>query len=226
MSEKWDKEKLEQIVKQSKTISEVLEALGLNISSGNYRTFHKYISKYKITISHFVGSSHKRVSVRRVKSPIESILTKNSWYSRTCLKKRLINEGLIKYQCDKCKISKWMGGELSLQLDHINGCYSDNRIENLRLLCPNCHSQTKNYAGRGKAQDPVLCPDCGKKINRSSKHCRSCSKRRLNVNCKIQWPPNDELLRMVKESNFVKVSKQLGVSDNAIRKRLKNRNLL
>ena len=66
------------------------------------------------------------------------------------MKARLIKEGYIEYKCAICGIKDWLGQPLSLQLDHINGINDDHRLENLRLLCPNCHSQTDTYAGKNK----------------------------------------------------------------------------
>lgn len=83
-------------------------------------------------------------------TPNEKIFVENSLYSTEMLKKRIVDSDLLDYCCSRCKIDSWNGETLVLDLDHINGNNTDNRIENLRYLCPNCHSQTDTYKGRNK----------------------------------------------------------------------------
>jgi len=79
----------------------------------------------------------------------EEVFVENSTYARHNIKRRLIKQKMIEYVCQDCGIDRnWNGKKLSLQLDHINGVNNDNRIENLRFLCPNCHSQTDNFSGK------------------------------------------------------------------------------
>jgi hypothetical protein len=86
----------------------------------------------------------------KAKIPLEEILAGDHPYYQTLkLKKRLIREGILENKCSCCGIEKWQGKEISLQLDHINGDSSDHVRENLRLLCPNCHSQTDTWCGKG-----------------------------------------------------------------------------
>lgn len=110
-----------------------------------------------------------------------------------------------------------MNKKITLQLDHINGINNDNRVENLRFLCPNCHSQTSTYTGKNTKKNKVnKCVDCGKIITRSSTRCRSCSKK-LQPNKK----PNKDILEktlLENKYNFSKVGRIFGVSDNAVRK--------
>lgn len=79
-------------------------------------------------------------------------LTEKSSYNRHKLKERLVKEGLKEYKCEICGLSEWQGKPISLQLHHLNGINNDNRLSNLQLLCPNCHSQTENFGTKGKGR--------------------------------------------------------------------------
>ena len=83
-------------------------------------------------------------------TPDESIFTENSFYSNEMVKGRIVKENKLQYKCAKCSIDSWQGETIVLDLDHINGDNTDNRLDNLRFLCPNCHSQTDTYKGRNK----------------------------------------------------------------------------
>ena len=103
-----------------------------------------------IDVSHF----HKMQGEKCGKIPLKEILVNGSLYNRAHLKKRLIAVGLLKNECSLCGNSGvWMGRSLSLQLEHKNGNPSDNRIKNLDILCPNCHSQTKTFCGKNKFRE-------------------------------------------------------------------------
>lgn len=144
------------------------------------------------------------------------------------IKKRLIEKGWAEV-CSECGIGpEWNGKPLTLQLDHINGISNDNRLENLRFLCPNCHTQTETYSNKRLRLPDTLCIDCGQIINSGFKRCRECANKEVGMfirdkNTKISWPADDELWKMVEEKPFTTIAKELGVSDNAIRKRLKVR---
>ena len=83
-------------------------------------------------------------------TPNSVMFTEKSYYSNEIIKQRIVKDNLLNYCCSKCGIDSWQGETIVLDLDHINGDNTDNRLGNLRYLCPNCHSQTDTYKGRNK----------------------------------------------------------------------------
>jgi HNH endonuclease len=131
------------------SIREFLETLGLRAAGGNFANAHKWAEVHGIAIPRSSGVDTIRIAIARNMRPDEEVFCENSDFaSRMQIKKRLKAKGLPQV-CDECKLSgEWNGKPLVLQLDHINGVYNDNRIENLRLLCPNCHSQTDTFCAK------------------------------------------------------------------------------
>ena len=152
MTKKMTEEKLRVAVKNSISIAEVLKNLEMSVTTANYRSFHKAVKTYDLDTEHFLGRAHlKGESHAHLFKSLETILVKDSDYLCTShLKKRLLDKNFLTYKCYECGLATWCNKPISLQLDHINGIHNDHRIENLRLLCPNCHSQTSNFAGRNK----------------------------------------------------------------------------
>ena len=222
MKNKWTEENLKKAIQANITIAGVLKMLGLSRSPQHYRVFHLKIRDYGLSTSHFKG---KAVGGGKSPQPLEKLLTKKSPYIQSNrLRRRLIKESLPREQCTSCGLGpEWNGQPLTLQLDHINGEPSDNRLTNLRLLCPNCHSQTATFCLSGTRYSKPLniCKDCGAYIGRRSTRCPSCN--RGHRPQKIEWPPAPELAQRVQESSYVAVAKELGVSDNAIRKYLRRK---
>lgn len=139
------------IVKSSNSLSEVLKKLGLSTGNGNYRTIKEYIRIYNINTAHFnkINGSYEYLSNFNKRS-ISEILTIDSTYLNTNhLKKRLYDEGLKERKCEKCgQDENWHGKHISLILDHINGINTDNRLENLRIVCPNCNATLPTHCGK------------------------------------------------------------------------------
>lgn len=149
-----DIELLKIAVANNISIASTIRELGLSVGGANYKMVKSRIKQYNIETSHWLGQAHKRNKPGispTTKRPLLEILVEDSTYlSTTTLKKRLLKEELLRYACSICLLNEWLGKPLSLQLEHINGINDDNRIENLTLLCPNCHSQTATFAGRNK----------------------------------------------------------------------------
>lgn len=151
-NKKYLKENLETLVKGSSSNADVIRKLGLKLTGGNYRHVMSYIQLYGIDTSHFTGGAwNKGERYRPIcpAQPLEEILVEKSTYkSSTKLKEKLQAAELLPRFCQICKLSTWQDRPLGLHLDHINGNHIDNRIENLRILCPNCHSQTTTFSNK------------------------------------------------------------------------------
>ncbi len=113
-----------------------------------------------LSTTHWTGKAHLRGKRNPYvpKIPLSEILIKQSGYrgSTSLLKRRLIEAGLLNQRCSRCELKSWLDEPISLHLDHINGSRNDHRLENLRLLCPNCHSQTPTYCGKNKGSGKRL----------------------------------------------------------------------
>ncbi len=149
----WSEEELKVAIKQSASVRQVLILLNLVPAGGNYAQIGKYIKSLRINTDHFTGKGWRKGSTKSVVPPISlgKLLVSNSNFQSYKLKKRLFAEGLKQKQCEECcwaKVSE--DGRLPLELDHINGDSSDNRLSNLRVLCPNCHSLKPTHRGRNK----------------------------------------------------------------------------
>lgn len=150
----WTDEQLVEAVKSSFSYRSVLKKLLLVPAGGNYDQIKRRVVELKIDVTHFTGSRWNVGEQRRQTNygqKTANLLVENSLYQSYKLKKRLFKEGLKKEACELCGWSeRSVDGRVPLELDHINGTHSDNRIENLRILCPNCHSLQPTHRGRNK----------------------------------------------------------------------------
>lgn len=149
---KWTDEQFIEAVASSLSYAQVLEKIGLKAAGSNYDTVKRKIKELNLDVSHMTGKAwNQGERYRQFKpiQPIQEILVEHSTYVNTNhLKERLLKEKLKMHICECCGNSKWMGQPIALELHHVNGIKDDLRIENLQILCPNCHAFTDNYRGK------------------------------------------------------------------------------
>ena len=153
MRSKRTREEFECAAKEAYSIAGMCRILGVKPSGGNYRIMYNAIEKYSIDISHFTGQGwNVGLAFKPFKEkPISEILVLGSSYQSSKLKRRLLKEGLKSRICECCGLSEWRGVSIPLEVHHVNGNNKDNRLENLQLLCPNCHALTDSYRGKNKS---------------------------------------------------------------------------
>ena len=250
MKHRYIKEQLEETVKKSLSIAQVCRELGIVPIGGNYKTVKGKIAQWEIDTSHFTGQGWnvgKRYKPFKKVIPIEEILVENSLFSTSALRKKLIKEGLKECKCESCGITEWLNKPISFELDHINGVNTDNRLINLRIMCPNCHSQTDTFRGKGiksyknellkkeyedfkeyenipnpekliKEKPKQVCKIC--QIEFTSKHKQKfCSRECNNLDKSSSIPSYKDIIDAFEaHKNFLQVGKHFNVSDNAVRK--------
>lgn len=151
---KKEEETICELVRTSNNIHQVCIKFGLRGTNTEYERIYNIIHKYNLDISHFdkgIYPTIKKAVTKKKSLTLNEILCENVKYQSSELLKRLIKEGLKEKKCECCGLTEWQGKEIPLELHHINGNHNDNRIENLQLLCPNCHAQTDNFC-RGKKE--------------------------------------------------------------------------
>jgi HNH endonuclease len=205
-------------------LTAVLDRLNFPRNGSNYQSLKKKIESLGLNPHEFIRSGYQLENLRRRPEPISSLLVADRIQNNVRLKQRLIKEGYLTEQCLRCGIGpSWNGDDLRLQLDHIDGDPRNNTIANLRLLCPNCHSQTATF-GR-KKRSPSLarkCVRCGARVSKfSTGFCAPCVRQHKRETAVPRTPPAPVLMDEVAATNYATTARKFGVSGNAIRKRIR-----
>ena len=214
--------------------AESLRKLGLCPSGGAWRVLKKYAALWDIPTDHF--DPHRGIdgNLSAEARPLEEVLIEKSTYSRQHVKRRLFKEGLKEPVCEMCgQDEMWHGRPMGMIIDHINGVRDDHRLENLRIVCPNCASTLDTHCGRKNRVSKAKrdCRRCGRPFFPGRPQQRYCSRecgtrwdrsklRRKPVTTgrRIERPPYEQLLAEIEATSYCAVGRKYGVSDNAIRK--------
>lgn len=217
-----EKEKFQELVDNSTSYRDVLRKLGLTIVAGNYITLNSRIKSENINLDK-IKFNRKRLrktwQANKKSLSNAEVFVENSSYKRGDVKKRIIQQNLLSYECSKCKLkNEWMNASLVLILDHINGINNDHRLENLRFLCPNCNSQTSTFAGRNNKKKMKICPSCNISYAGYGKICRKCWMSSQPVKFNIT---KEELEKLKEKKSFRFIGKLYGVSGNTVKEKCK-----
>jgi hypothetical protein len=217
-------------VAASLSYAEALRRLGLRAAGGNHVTLKRHLAAWDIPVDHFDPHGRQRLGgpLARTARPLSEILVEHSRYSRTQLKERLYREGLKHRECELCGQGElWRGNHMSLILDHVNGVADDNRLENLRIACPNCAATFDTHCGRQNQweRDCVRCGATFRPKTTAQRHCsHACGLRASSghgprpATRKVPRPPFAQLQREIHALGWSAVGRRYGVSDNAVRK--------
>lgn len=203
------------LIKESDSLIEVCRKAKIVPTTGNYDTLKKVIRSNNIDISHFKRNCVKSHVVKR---DIEDYLNNKYPITSFKLKNKLLKEGYKECRCEKCGNTEWYGKPIPLELHHINGDNTDNRIENLQILCPNCHSFTDTYGGRNQKlnitrkekqkKEKGLTEDEKNEIINSSFNSDSIKKIARETN------HSERTVKKVLEINGVKINKNREIKEN------------
>jgi hypothetical protein len=230
----YTEEQAREAIATSYSWAESLRKLGLCPSGGAWRVLKKYADQWNISTDHFDPARSIQGNLRNPARPLEDVLVENSTYSRQHVKRRLFQEGLKEPVCEMCGQGEmWRGRPMGMILDHINGVRNDHRLENLRIVCPNCAATLDTHCGRKNRVEKARrsCRRCGSSFVPGRPEQRYCSR-----DCGTRWdraklrgrpkpgirrverPPYEQLLAEIEAHGYCWVGRKYGVSDNAVRK--------
>jgi hypothetical protein len=203
-------------------------------SGGAHEVLKKYAGQWDIPTDHFDPYAASRGNGIHRRKPLVEILTQHSSFARNHLKERLYEAGMKQPLCELCGQGElWRGRVMGLILDHINGVSNDNRIENLRIVCPNCAATLETHCGKKLRLSQRECLLCGASFQpkrADHRYCSAwCGRRHDRSHLrgprpkarKLERPSYEQLVTEVQAVGYCAVGRKYGVSDNAIRKWLR-----
>lgn len=214
----YSKEELQNIANLCTTWKEFAQKLGYATSSGDQlKMMKERISRDNIDVSHFSVFQKERVERTR-----ENVFIKNSTADQKTLRKFYHQEN-IPYICTICGQEPfWNGKEMTLILDHINGENHDDRLENLRWVCPNCNIQlpttNRRKIGEAAIHKKYYCCDCGVEITKDALRCKVCAAKQKIIPITDLPVTREELKLLIRTTPFTKIGKKYNISDNMVRK--------
>jgi len=223
---KYPKNMVEDAIKDASSIKEVILNLGMKANNGNYPRVKYLAEMYGLELPKYDASKNasrlREVNRHSDEEYFKEGVIRNSVSTR----QRLVRDHGVEEKCsaEGCPVTTtWLGKPITLQVDHIDGDRFNNKRDNLRLLCANCHTQTDTFGRKPNPDKKVryyYC-ECGRMMARGSHRCRFCANSDPRRK-KIEWPSVDVIIENVVKYGYLKYSKELGVSDNSIRKHLKS----
>lgn len=198
------------LIKESDSLIEVCRKAKIVPTTGNYDTLKKVINNNSINVSHFKRNCIKSNIVKR---DIEDYLNNKYPITSFKLKNKLLKEGYKECRCEKCGNTEWYGKPIPLELHHINGDNTDNRLENLQILCPNCHAFTDNYSGKNQKFNIIkrYCKTCGKELHSGQKvYC--------SVECRYPISKDEIVKNSYTKESVKSISKETNHSERTVKK--------